>query len=166
MSGKSYLPIGTVIFATLFLLQGCGFHLRGAADLPASISPVQIQGLGEYDALRLELTQLLEGNSIDVVDKRAQASSQLRVSSSSSRRVLSVDGGGKVAEYELHESAKFTLVSAEGHKLVSEQSIDLIQTYLNTEDEILGKQQEESLLRKDMQRDLASRLLRRLQSQL
>ena len=166
MSGKTFLPIGTVIFVTLLLLQGCGFHLRGTADLPASISPIHIQGLGEYDELRIELTQLLESNNIDVVEERTQASSQLRVIRSNSRRVLSVDGSGKVAEYELQEGAKFTLVSAEGIELVSEQSIDLIQTYLNAEDQVLGKQQEESMLRKDMHRDLAGRLIRRLQSQL
>lgn len=166
MYGKTFLPIGTVIFATLLLLQGCGFHLRGTADLPASISPIHIQGLGEYDELRIELTQIFKSNSIDVIKEQTQASSQLRITRSSGRRVLSVDGSGKVAEYELQEGAKFTLVSAEGIELVPEQTIDLIQTYLNAEDEVLGKQQEESMLRKDMHRDLASRLIRRLQSQL
>ncbi len=39
-------------------------------------------------------------------------------------------------------------------------------TYLNSEVEVLGKQQEEGVLRKDMQRALADKIIRRLDSQL
>jgi LPS-assembly lipoprotein len=80
--------------------------------------------------------------------------------------VLSVDGNGNVAEYELHEGVRFALVAADGSALVKSQIVSAITTYLNTETQVLGKQQEEGTLRKDLQRDLASQIMRRLQVQL
>jgi LPS-assembly lipoprotein len=71
-----------------------------------------------------------------------------------------------VAEYELHEGATFSLIAADGHELVKEQIVSITSTYLNSETEVLGKQQEEGTLRKDMQRDLASQIMRRLEAQL
>lgn len=151
----------------LALLQGCGFQLRGAVVLPGNIAPVYIQGPGQYDELRLELTQIFSFSDIQVVTDPQVAASTLKISSrSSDRRVLSVDGNGNVAEYELHEGAHFSLVAADGSVLVESQPVSTITTYLNSETEVLGKQQEESSLRKDLRRDLASQIMRRLQAQL
>lgn len=151
----------------LALLQGCGFQLRGAVALPGNIAPVYIQGPGQYDELRLELTQIFSFSDIQVVTDPKAAASTLKISGrSSDRRVLSVDGNGNVAEYELHEGAHFSLVAADGSVLVEPQTVSTITTYLNSETEVLGKQQEEGSLRKDLRRDLASQIMRRLQAQL
>ncbi|AKH20918.1 LPS assembly lipoprotein LptE [Sedimenticola thiotaurini] len=151
----------------LALLQGCGFQLRGAIALPSHIAPVYIQGLGEYDDLRLELTQIFSFSDIQVVTDPQAAASTLKISNrSSDRRVLSVDGNGNVAEYELHEGARFSLVATDGTVLVEAQPVNTITTYLNSETEVLGKQQEEGSLRRDLRRDLASQIMRRLQAQL
>jgi len=166
MPGKSVLRPFLLLLA-LALLSGCGFQLRGKIALPANIGPVHIQGLGEYDEVRRELVQLIRFNDIQVTGQREQAGSILRISDrSSDRRVLSVDGNGNVAEYELHEGARFTLLAKDGTTLVESQPVSTLNTYLNSETEVLGKQQEEGQLRKDMQRDLAAQIMRRLQAQL
>ncbi len=149
------------------LVQGCGFQLRGSVALPSSIGPVYIQGLGEYDELRRELAQMLSFSDIPLASESKGAGSTLKISHrSTDRRVLSVDGNGNVAEYELHEGARFALIGSDGQALVEEQPVSAITTYLNTETQVLGKQQEEGVLRKDLQRDLASQIMRRLQAQL
>lgn len=166
MSGNHFLrPL--LILLALSLLSGCGFQLRGKIALPATIGPVHIQGLGQYDEVRRELVQLIRFNDIQITDSREQASSILRISDrSSDRRVLSVDGNGNVAEYELHEGARFILLGKNGQTLVESQPVNILTSYLNNETEVLGKQQEEGQLRKDMQRDLAAQIMRRLQAQL
>ncbi len=157
-----------LLLAVLTLvLQGCGFHLKQGATISSAISPIVIEGLGDYNDLRIALKQLLDANDITVVKAGAPANAYLRISKhESNRRVLSVDGGGKVAEYELHERATFELASSSGESLVKSQSVETIATYLNSETEVLGKQQEESVLRQDMQRTLADSIVRRLDSQL
>lgn len=166
MPGKSVLrPL--LLLLSLVLLSGCGFQLRGKITLPSTIGPIHIQGLGEYDEVRRELVQLFRFNEIQVIDNRQQAGSTLQISNrSSDRRVLSVDGNGNVAEYELHEGASFALLGKNGQALVKQQSVSILTSYLNSETEVLGKQQEEAQLRRDIQRDLAAQIMRRLQTQL
>ncbi len=162
-------PIRTLlpILISVLLLSGCGFQLRGGVSLPASLSPVHIQGIGQQDALHRELTQLIRYGDLETTDHRQQAGSVLLISHrSSDRRVLSVDGNGKVAEYELHEGVRFTLLDGKGRTLVESQPVDTLTTYLNSETEVLGKQQEEQQLRDDIRRDLAAQIMRRLQAQM
>lgn len=167
MLARKLTPIGLLLLMTLFMLQGCGFQLRGSAQLPATIAPVHIQGLDARNPLYQELAQQLEFSDIAVTDQAAGASSLLKISDySSDRRVLSVDGNGNVAEYELHEGARFELRSGSGDSLVASQQVNTLLTYLNSETEVLGKSQEEGLLREDMRRELASQIMRRLQAQL
>ncbi len=167
MIGKQSRHLALLIFAASLILQGCGFQLRGSTNLPSSIGPVFIQGVGEHEELGRELTQMIAYSDIQVVKSPDTASSILKISRrASDRRVISVDGNGNVAEYELHEGASFSLIGASGHELVKEQPVSITTTYLNSETEVLGKQQEEGTLRRDMQRDLAAQIMRRLQAQL
>lgn len=166
MIGKKIFRLLLPLLA-LALLQGCGFQLRGSIALPSSIAPVYIQGLGEYDELRQELTQIFSFSDIQVVNEPQAAASTLKISNrSSDRRVLSVDGNGNVAEYELHEGVQFALQAADGSALVEPQTVNTTTTYINTETEVLGKQQEEGTLRRDLRRDLASQIMQRLQARL
>ncbi|WP_273438531.1 LPS assembly lipoprotein LptE [Sedimenticola selenatireducens] len=166
MIGKKIFGLA-LLSLTLLLLQGCGFQLRGSVALPSNIGPVYIQGLGEYDELRRELSQILSFSDIALATESKGAASTLKIDNrSSDRRVLSVDGNGNVAEYELHEGARFALIAADGTALVEPQMVNTITTYMNSETQVLGKQQEEGTLRRDLQRDLASQIMRRLQAQL
>jgi LPS-assembly lipoprotein len=167
MIGIKSRHLALLIMVAALTLQGCGFHLRGSTNLPSSIGPVFILGVGEYEELGRELTQMITYSDLQVVKTRDSAASTLKITQrASDRRVMSVDGNGNVAEYELHEGATFSLIAADGHELVKEQIVSITSTYLNSETEVLGKQQEEGTLRKDMQRDLASQIMRRLEAQL
>ncbi len=152
----------------LALLQGCGWHLRGDLDLPPSISPLFIQGLARYDALRMELDRSLAGSGVELTEQRNKAGAVLRIlNHSSNKRVLSVIGTtGKVAEYELQESLEFDMVDARGQELFPRQQAEVLRTYTNREDEVLGKRREEQELRKDMRRDLVARVLNHMQANL
>jgi len=149
----------------LTLLQGCGFQLRGAAKLPAEIGPVLIHGLPAQDTLYRELSQLLGEGAVGVTREQAQAGSLLRIlKRNSHRRVLSVDSHGKVAEYELAESAEFDLVDAKRKGLVPPQTVLVVRSYTNTEQQVLGKEQEEAMIREEMRRDLAGQIIRRIEA--
>jgi LPS-assembly lipoprotein len=152
----------------LALLQGCGWHLRGDLDLPPSISPLFIQGVARYDALRMELGRSLAGSGVEVAEQQNKAGAVLRIlNHTSNKRVLSVIGStGKVAEYELQEALEFDMVDARGQELFPPQRVEVLRSYTNREDEVLGKRREEETLRKEMRRDLASRMLNHMQANL
>jgi LPS-assembly lipoprotein len=165
MTGKKSLI--WLLLAALVVLQGCGFQLRSASPLPSGIGPVYIKGLGQYDNLRKELSFLLQESATRVSDTPQDSASILAITAiKRDRRTLSVDANGNVAEYELREGVTFELTGRNGETLVSPQSLNTVQPYINSEDLVLGKQQEENDLRADMQRDLAGRIMRRLHAQL
>lgn len=169
---KTETALQTIIFlALLALLQGCGFHLRGtgtsAANLPADISPLLIEGLAQRDFLKLELENMFINSGIQVTNDTAEAASILRITGrQSDRRVKTVDSRGKVVEYELRESLGFELADRAGNLRAPIQSVSVIQIYTNRATQVLGSQQEESYLREDMWRRLSSQILRRLSTQL
>ncbi len=166
MHKKFRLFIGVLVVSLLTLLQGCGFQLRGAAELPPSISPLYLQGVGEHDPLRRDLRQIFEGANIQLATDRSKASSILHITKQEQdRRVLSVDSRGKVVEYEIHQALEFELLDADGASLMERQSVGSQRTYENPETGILGKNQEEKLLRRDLRLDLVRRIAYRIQEQ-
>ena len=165
MTGKKSLF--WLLLAALMMLQGCGFQLRSGSPLPSGIGPVYIKGLGQYDNLRKELSFLLQESAASVSDTPQGSASTLAITElKRDRRTLSVDANGDVAEYELREGVTFELTGRNGETLVAAQSLNAVRPYINSEDRVLGKQQEENDLRADMQRDLAGRIIRRLHAQL
>lgn len=157
----------SLMLLTLVTLQGCGFHLRTVSALPSSASPMFIEGLGSNDPMLQTLRDVLKEANVQLVEERTQAATRLRLRKQSvSRRVLSVDSGGKVLEYELHHSLDFDLVNQDGGELVAEQSVGVQQTYENPETEVLGKRNEENQLREDMRFDLARSITDILRAQL
>ena len=166
-------PIHLTLLLTviLLLLQGCGFQLRGTgtdkASLPSIISPVYIQGPTSGDRLKAELETVLHNANAEATDDKTQAVTKLRISNrTSNRRVLSVDGNGKVLEFELNEGLSFDLVDTAGEELISRQRINVTQSYINAEVLVLGKQQEEQFLREGMWQRIADQMIRRMVAQL
>jgi LPS-assembly lipoprotein len=148
------------------LLGACGFQPRGqTAPLVELGGPLQVTGLGLHDPLYRELQQALELAGAGAATDGGAA--VLRISDRrSTRRVLSVDNRNKAVEYELEESFRFSVHDAQGRERVPEQDLLSLRIIFNPEDEVLGRNREEDLLRADMRRDLANRLVERLAAQL
>ena len=166
MPRKYSLLLWALIALTIATLEGCGFHLREAVELPPSLSPLRIHGLGEFDPLRNDLREILTEANVQVTDNPtgASASSILQIHKQNrERRVLSVDEGGKVVEYEIHYGLQFDLVDDNGAQLVKKQGVGVQRAYVNPDTGILGKEQEEVLMRRDMRLELARRIVGRLQ---
>jgi LPS-assembly lipoprotein len=155
----------TILFLFASLLSGCGFHLRGAVDLPASYRHMAIEGVSPYSALGLNLKRSLQGNGVEVVDATA-AQVILKLSQVSyKRRLLSVSAvSGKTAEYELHYSLKMSVRDRQGNVLVPEQPMQQLRDYVYDQNNVLGTGNQEAQLRKDMERELVGQILRRLQA--
>lgn len=162
MLTKGKWTLALLVLATL-LLTGCGFQLRGGSGyLHAGISPLSLQGLDRYDDLYPILSRQLRAAGVEVAESGA---SRLRLSQrQSSRRVLSTDANGKVAEYELYEGVSFSFTGS--GREIETQTIGVTRAHINSEVDVLAKDQEEKRLRQDMLRDLSQRLISRLGSQL
>lgn len=152
-------------FIALFLLAiaGCGFHLRGAADLPASLKTMYIQGADIQQDFGLALKRALTENGVIVLTDYQQGSAVLTVlENKTERRVLSVGADAKVSEYGLHGIVRFKVSDDKGQLILGEQSVEAQRDYQFNQDQVLASGNEERSLREQLNQQLAQSVLRRL----
>ncbi|MBE0438817.1 MAG: hypothetical protein IBX57_03465 [Gammaproteobacteria bacterium] len=152
-------------FVTLLLLAvaGCGFHLRGSADLPANIKKMYIQGADIKQDFGLALKRALSANGVTVLTDYQQGSSVLTVlENKTERRVLSVGADAKVSEYGLHGIVRFKVSDDKGQLILDEQSVEAQRDYQFNQDQVLASGNEERALREQLNQQLAQSVLRRL----
>lgn len=164
MTRSNNLSIVFILLLTL-TLSACGFHLRGQVNLPPEMARTHIEGLDEYSDMGRDLRRLLEGSGVQVVDTAEQATAILDiVDNQASRRVLSVQGGGKVQEYELIQRLVFSVRTTDGRLLLEPQRLELTREYLFDRNDPLASSSQEGEIRTEMRRDIAQLVMLRLQA--
>jgi LPS-assembly lipoprotein len=141
-------------------LAGCGFHLRGAVDLP--FESVYVNG-GGYPVVKATLENALRtGSGVKVVSDPDKAQVVVNIlGATTEKRILSLGGTGKVREYQLLYRLSFS-TAYNGKTTIAPQQIELQRDMTYDDTQILAKQQEEALLYQNMQDDATFQLLRRL----
>lgn len=155
----------TVLLVAITLsVSGCGFQPRGQVlSLGGVPSPIHVSGIRPHSGLQRELARQLETAGVGIAASAADSAAVLRIDRrSSDSRVLSVDSRNKAVEYELEESARFSLRGADGRELAAEQTVRAVRIQLRPGDAILAADREADRLRADMHRELAERIVRRL----
>lgn len=154
------LLVGSLL-SSAALMSGCGFRLRGPQPLAFATLHV---GVNEFSELGADLRRrVATSGTTTVVENPAEAEASLQIiANEQTREILSLTGGGKVREYQLGQRIRFRLVDKEGKELIPPTNIAARREYTFNDEEVLGKQQEEALLYRDMQADLVQQLMRRL----
>jgi len=156
--------LSNVLISFLFVaLAGCGFHLRGSATLPNSLKTMYVQGVNLQQGLGLELKRGLTRNGVMVVNHYQEGSAVLTLLDNQfERRVLSVGSDAKVSEYGLHGWVSFKVSDGKGRVISDVQKVEAQRDYQFDQDQVLGKDDEERLLREQLNQQLVQSILRRL----
>lgn len=159
---SSILPVFIAGLMLLFL-SGCGFQLRGKATLPPGLEKMTITGLDMYDQLVVVVSQYLRANGVDVVANGDPQAAVLRLSNfSQTKEIIVVAVDGTVREYRLISGVTMELNDkATGLKLPPER-VQVMRDFLYNPDDVLGKSEEEKVLREEMIRDLGRKIMERL----
>jgi LPS-assembly lipoprotein len=148
----------------LVQLVACGFHLRGDVSLPPSFTDMAVVDGAPPTDMAAELRTALKGQGIRLVTDAAQAKTVLQVHGETfGKRVSAVGREGKAQEYRLTYSVNFSLRGPDGQWWLSKDQVTVQRDLRFDETAVLGVSQEEAQLRKEMQREAASQILRRLQ---
>ena len=143
------------------LLTGCGFQLRGQADLQFERIYVETDGFSLFAA---ELRRVIQSNkSVEVTKSPEDAQVVLRVlNERREKKILALTSTGSVEEYVLLYQVSYRVMDNKMQDLVapSEIALQRIMTYQDTE--TLAKESEEQFLFRDMQDDAVQQMLRRL----
>jgi LPS-assembly lipoprotein len=171
-------------FALLLLvaamLSACGFNVRGSARQSGD----QIVGdvflfEAEPVSVAVQLRNALTAQQVRFVPKADQADTIIILDNEKlSRRVASVSASGRVSEYELlhavdlrvlRSSEGFDLDQVDSAKLAAElidvseaQTVSVIRDYTYDETDVLAKDDEEQILREEMQQELLRHLVLRI----
>lgn len=151
-------------FAALLALMvaGCGFQLRGSAQVPFNslYIPNARTGIG------LELKRNIEaGTQAKVVEDPKGADAILELSNElRDKAILSLGGTGRVREFRLRYSITYRVHDGKGGEYLPSNTVNLTRDVTYNDAEILAKEAEELLLFRDMQSDMVQQLLRRLSS--
>lgn len=147
----------------LLLLAACGFHPRGALSLPQGAEKIYLSGVDPSQPLARDIAMLYTRSGGTVVDKRDEAAAVLEIlGESSDRRVAAVNADGRVSQFELYYSLRFRLLDLRGEIIHPESSVGVTRDYAFDPSNVLGKAQEEGLLRDDMRQQAVGQMLRRL----
>jgi LPS-assembly lipoprotein len=155
-------PSSFILLAATLLVAACGFQLRGVATLPFESMYVQA---APKSLLAQQIKRAVRsGSSTRVSERPAEAEVILQiVNELQERRILSLTGGGRVAEYELSYRVVFRLTDAQKREHIPASEIVLRRDYSYRDDAALSKESEEALLYRSMRDDAVQQLVRRLQ---
>jgi len=155
------------ILSLVFLvctLAACGFHLRGAYDLPEHLSPLFLDKDSMSLPLYKELRSTMKASGVELTDDPATAASVLEISrEKNTRDVISVDTLGRAREYRLIYRLTFTL-QASGEAVIDKSNIQLTRSLLFNPEAVLGVAEEMEKIYRDMVRDSTGQILLRLQA--
>jgi LPS-assembly lipoprotein len=147
-------------------LPGCGFELRGAAEIPPELDPIFVQSRGG-SRVREAIRELLAFSTVGQAATAEDAKLVLRIRGESrSSRLAAVDRDGKVVATELFLAVEFDAVDSEGKPFFDLQRIELSRVYENPDVEVLGKQLERDLIYDDLTQEAADQVLDRLRAAL
>jgi LPS-assembly lipoprotein len=141
-------PTTLVIFIAL-LLSACGYHLRGAIDLPSELKTVYLEGASGQ--LREQFKKAIETSAVQLVDTRAAAGTVIVVSNEDTlKRALSLGSGGRANQFGLEYRLNYEVTDTNNNPIVKSQPIEIMREYFNDQQLILGKDNEELVIRNEM----------------
>ena len=157
----AFIRLITALCLTAAFITGCGFKLRGAINLPDEIQKIYVVGPRGSDLVS-DLKEML-AYSAQIVNKRGDADAVLSVDNEESEnRTLSVDSRGKVRESEMQYSVIYSFVRSNGETLIDKDALLLSRDYIDDENDVIGRANEAAVIQRDLKRDAAQQILRRI----
>lgn len=145
-------------------LLGCGFKLRGTESASIPFDSIYISALEERHPIITELEHFIKGSGKTLVldtPQDAEATLQI-ISSKYTKHIWSISGSGRVREFQLRYRVSFRLANSKGLEIVPPSVVNLSRIMPFADAQVLAKQTEEKLLAREMYRDAAQQIIRRL----
>ncbi|MCP5142566.1 MAG: hypothetical protein H6980_09480 [Gammaproteobacteria bacterium] len=112
LSSLTLMAIAALVM--LGSLGGCGYHLRGAIDLPASLQRVYLESGTANAAFAAKLRNTLTGAGAELVDAPAANAATLRLLSVDEQRATAGrDANRSAAQYRLGLNVRFSALSGQ-----------------------------------------------------
>ncbi len=150
-----------LVLAFAFALAGCGFELRGEPSV--GLKTLYLTSDVPSQVMR-DIKRILATGSTKVVASEREGEAHLRIlAESRTRSVYTITGTGRVYEFKLELTVRYEM-TAPGREdpVIAPSEVSAVRLVTYSEAAPAAKEAEEQLLYKDMQADLAGRILRQV----
>jgi LPS-assembly lipoprotein len=160
-SSSRLTPYASLAACLLALsLTSCGFALRGSYELPYKTLFVTSSG---NSVVAGQIRREIADTQTRIVAASKDAEAALTIlEERRDRQILSLSGAGRVREFELRMKVTYQFVDAKGLTIIPTSEILLKRTFAYDDTRVIAKQQEETMLYQDMERDATGQILRRM----
>lgn len=154
---------GIVSLLLTLLLSACGFHLRGSIEMPKWLDDVYIiSQTGDRELVSTLETQL-KAYRIALNHHPEQAKYWLVIQNTQQKQeITSVGTGSNPRQYLLIYAVDFLLQKPKGKAVIPLSHVAVTRQLTVNNNRILGSNEEESLLIKEMQRDAAMQIMNKI----
>lgn len=150
-----------LVILTSVLLTACGFQLRGQAGMP--FEKLYMEAANPGTPFIVDLRRNLEANKVKLVNKAEEADVVLHiVSEAPDKQILTLGGGGRVNEFQLHYRVSLRAYDLKHHDWIPAEEMVLSRDYVYDDSKVLAKEAEEILLYQSMRTDMVQQIIRRL----
>lgn len=160
MTMRSTLPYSSLL--AVFLLAGCGFHLRGTGGDRVAIGAINVSAANAHGEMQRTLERTLTDAGVRIEEEDKAPWSVRLLGETSTRRPVATSSDVKVAQYGLRLEVSFTLDAAGGKTVIPETSVSAERIYRFDSSSFAGNSEEESLLYDEMRRDVARQIMQRI----
>ena len=158
-------PLSWLILCITLTLSACGFHPRGAYQLPHELTQVYLEG--GSPAMREQLRQQIAKSGGKLTESRSGSMMVIKLFDEQfQRRTLSLSARGKANEYELYYRVEYELATSQDAILLPRQPLEVRRDYYNDQQAILARDNEEATLRGEMTQQMVRTLLNQARSTL
>lgn len=148
-----------VALLTASLISACGFRARGSVSLPEDFREVYVDAPIE---IADEIAIFLGSGGATVTSVRSDADAVIKVLAETyDQRVMAVDATtGKEREFELLYAFDFSIRMKDGIMLIPPEHVVVRRIYLFDPTDVIGGRRNIEVLRQDMRREAAQRIIR------
>lgn len=153
------------VLASVVLVSGCGFKLRGSVALPFDNIFIDAPAgtiVGGEVTRQLRALASVQGGT-KVLDKADGASLVVKILSElNEKEIVGFSTSGRQREYQLRLRLRYVAMDPKG-KIIGEETELVLRRDVSTIDsQLTAKQQEDALLIQSMQNDMVQQLLTRI----
>lgn len=149
-------------FLLVLIASSCSWHLRGSASASQQITTLYLFSEEGKGALITELQQLLRANHVNLVDDSLAADYSLNIlDENKDKRTAGVGNDALSSAYEITLKVDYE-IRLKNNTRIAKATATSVRSFNYNTATINSATQEEVLLEKEMRRDLAQQILRRL----
>lgn len=152
-----------LLIAATLSLAACGFHLRGEAKLAPGLQRVHVSSSDAFGPLKRNVDAALMRSGAKVEDKPGEGIAEIKLTGVSIAPVVrSVGANARVNEFVMVYHVDLEISDGAGKTVLEKQPIEQSRSFTFDQTQAVGTGAEQDLIKKEMERDMAQAVMRKI----